>query len=100
MTETEATMGMVGVIIGFLGNLVIMRGYFCSIKECETTRMGCRDERRARLDAADQRWDSIEERLRQIEACMADLKRGWKENYQEVCAIKAIVQRQPPVGRV
>jgi len=97
MTESGVAMGVVGVIIGFLGNLVVMRGYFCSNKECETTRTGCRGERKARLDAAEQRWESVEERLKQIEACMADLKRGWKENYREVCAIKAIVQRQPPV---
>jgi len=100
MTESQAIVGIAGMIIGFMGNLVLMRAYFCSGKECELNRVGCEKERIARWEATEQRWEEIDGRLSRIEHCVAELKLGWKENYKEVCAIKAIVQRQSPLSGV
>ena len=94
MTESGWAMGITGTIIGFLGNLVLMRNFFCSTKECETTREGCEKERQARLDAAEQRWEGFDDRLTRMELCMTELKLGWKENYKATCEIKALLHAQ------
>lgn len=77
-------------VVGFLVNLVLMRGYFCSSNECNTTRTACEKER-------DTRWEAIETRLGAIEKCMGELKTGWKENYKALCDIRSAVNNRHEV---
>lgn len=74
-------------VVGFLVNLVIMRGYFCSVNECTTIRIACEKER-------DTRWEAIDVRLSAIEKCMGELKVGWKENYKALCDIRSAVNNR------
>lgn len=74
-------------VVGFLINLVVMRGYFCSMNECTSNRTACEKEREAH-------WEAIDVRLQAIEKCMSELKLGWKENYKALCDIRSVVNRK------
>ena len=84
VTESNVIISIASFAIGFLVNLVVMRGYFCSMKECGDTRESCEKER-------DARWEAIEHRLTSIEKCLGELKTGCKENYKALCDIKSAV---------
>jgi len=81
MTDSNMAIGVVGVVVGFLGNIVIMHSRFKTTGDCDTLRKEC-------ATAREQRWEELDKRLETLEDCMRELQRGWKENYKMLCEIK------------